>query len=137
MTAAPSPSYPNRNPNPNQASCASEVILTLTLTVTLTVTLTLTLWSRNSDPNRNPNPNLVVEEELREQAQVLGVLPLNLRVHLEDRDLVLPVDLVAGRVEQLALRLPRQAAPGGLRACRGRGSRAGTTPTPRTHPPHP
>ena len=50
---------------------------------------------------------LVVEEELREEAQVLAVDSLVLRVDLKDRDimvlLLLPIDLVARRVEELAL----------------------------------
>lgn len=45
---------------------------------------------------------LVVEEELRQQAEVAAPAPLPAAVDFEKREMVVPVDLVAGRVQQRA-----------------------------------
>ena len=55
---------------------------------------------------------LVVEEQLGEEAQVLRVRLVLAAVDLEERDLVLSVDLVARRVPQPALgQVPGQTLP--------------------------
>ena len=48
---------------------------------------------------------LVVQEQLGQQAQVLAVDFLLLAVDLEDRERVVAIDFVAGRVAQIALEL--------------------------------
>ena len=50
---------------------------------------------------------LVVEEELREQTQVLAVDLAHVAVHLKHRVLATPVDLVGRRLKQAALLLRR------------------------------
>jgi hypothetical protein len=47
--------------------------------------------------------SLVVEKAFGDEAEVLAVLLVLLPAHLEDGELVLPIDLVAGRVAPHAL----------------------------------
>ena len=54
----------------------------------------------------------MIEEKLGEETEVLRVGLVLAAVDLEERDLVLPVDLVARRVPQPALgQVPRQTLP--------------------------